>query len=492
LENVAGVLVKVKDMARGHLEILDKAEIEKVHAMSIKILGEIGVSVHSGAVRELMKEAGCIESKDGKRILIPEEVVDWAVSARSGKEILLAARDKDKDLLIPSSEGTYMANGGEGVFVKNLLTGEKHDSTLNDVIDFTILTEKLPQVDFIWTMVGATEQPQHLKEILEMKTGFEYSTKHLQGGALSAIQARAMIDLAAILAGGEKELAKRPILSAVQCTISPLCFDEGVADGQVEFAKAGIPVVAMSANIAGITSPVTLSGTIAQTDAENLASLVISQAGKKGAPFIYSSDSSPADMKSGTIDYMGAESLLMRCGCAQMGRHYGLPTEVSGVSIQDMAINLGSVQEGIYPMMIEALLPSDLGSSFGGLENALGASLEQLVIDAWIWGFARGFAREFRTDDEAMSFETIKTVVNGGSFVSHPHTAVNFRKENLASAHPEMGPTARLGVGARGDLVKKASAEVKRLLSGPRISLLSKDEKGSIDEFVDNLKKSTH
>jgi trimethylamine--corrinoid protein Co-methyltransferase len=64
----------------------------------------------------------------------------------------------------------------------------------------------------------------------------------------------------------------------------------------MELAKAGIPVVAMNAPIAGVTSPVTLAGTVAQVTAENLASLVICQAGKKDAPFIFSSDSSPACM----------------------------------------------------------------------------------------------------------------------------------------------------------------------------------------------------
>jgi len=477
-------------MARGNLEILDTAEIEDIHAMSVRMLSELGVSVPSGSVRDLLKKAGCGSSKDGKRMLMPEDVVESAVSARAGAEVLLAARDSRRDIVVPSYDRTFMANGGEGVYVKNLVTDERHASTLKDAIDFTVLTEKLPQVDFVWTMVGASELPHHLKEIIEFKTGFEYSSKHFQGGALSARQAGDMIKIGAMLAGGEKELEKRPIFSAVQCPISPLGFDAGIAEAQVEFAKAGIPVVAMSATIAGITSPVTLSGTIAQTNAENLASLVICQAARKGAPFIYSSDSSPADMKSGTIDYGGIETLLMRAGCAQMGRHYGLPTEVSGVSIQEFSVNLGSVQEGIPLIMIEALLPSDLGSAFGGLENALGASLEQLVVDAWIWEYAREFARDFRTDEGTMSFETVRNVVNGGSFISQAHTMSHFRKENLSASRPEMGRTARGSVGARGALVKKASKEAKRLLSGPRETFLSKDEAKAIDEYIKGLKKS--
>lgn len=474
-------------MARGHLEILDTDEIENIHNMSVKILSELGVAVPSKSVCGVLKKYGCSPSKDGKRMLIPEETVESAVAGRRGREVLLAARDKKRDLVVPSREGTFMANGGEGAYVKNLVTGEKHASTMKDVIDFTVLCERLPQVDLIWTMVAAADQPQFVKELKEFRVGFEYSTKHFQGGSLSAKQARWMIEMGAMLSGGEKELERRPIFSAVQCPISPLSFDKGVAEGQVEFAKAGIPVVAMSASIAGITSPVTLSGTIAQTNAENLASLVICQASRKGSPFIYSSDSSPADMKSGTIDYGGIETLLMRAGSAQMGRHYGLPTMVSGVSLQESSVKLGSIQEGVHLIMIEALLPSDLGSSFGGLENALGASLEQLVVDAWAWEYAREFARAFDATEEAMSFETIRNVVNGGSYLSQPHTINRFKSENLSSSRPEMRREARESVKARGSLINEASAEVKRLLKKPWETHLTKDEARSFDEFVKRI-----
>jgi len=476
-------------MARGRIEVLEKDEIERIDAMSIRMLAELGMSIHSEKVCRMLEDEGCIRSRDKARILIPEEVVRSAISARAGKTVLLAARDRKQDISIPSGR-TFMANGGEAVYVKNLVTGERHSSTIDDVIDFTILGDKLPQVDFLWTMSGATEQPPHLKELLEERASFEFSTKHYQGGAMTSQQAKDMIEVASVLSGGMKELARRPILSAIQCPISPLTIEGGVAEAQVELAKAGIPVVAMSAPIAGITSPVTLSGTIAQTNAENLASLVLCQAGRKGAPFVYSSDSSPADMKTGSIDYGGIEAPLMHIGCGQMGRHYGLPTMVSGAGVAEASMFLGTSQEGVPLMLVEALNRSDLGSAFGGIDNALGASLEQMVADAWIWEYAREFAREFGSDESAISFETVRAVINGGSYLSQPHTMRNFRKENLASSRPEMASPERETIEKRGTLIRKARTEAERLLKEPRKKSIAPDEVRELDALFRRFREA--
>jgi len=474
-------------MARGRMEVLEREEVERIDEISMRMLAELGVSIHSEAVCGMLEESGCEWNRDSGRVLIPDGVVKSALSNRGGKTVMLASRDKKHDISVPCGR-TFMANGGEAVYVKNLVTGERHASTLEDVIDFTILCDKLPQVDFLWTMSGATEQPQHIKEITELDASFRYSTKHYQGGAMSAQQAKDMIEIASILSGGPKELAARPIFSAVQCPISPLTFEGGVAEAQVELAKAGIPVVAMSAPIAGITSPVTLVGTVAQTNAENLASLVISQSAKKGAPFIYSSDSSAADMRTGSIDYGGLESPLLHAACGQMGRHHGLPIMVAGATVAETSMLLGTVQEGVPLMLVDSIMGSDLGSAFGGIDNALGASLEQIVVDAWIWELAREFGRGFRGDDEAIAFETVKAVAKGGSYLSHPHTTKNFRRENIAAARPEMSPAARETTGTRGELVRRASKEAERLLSGSREQLISKDEAQAIDEFLRGIR----
>jgi len=476
-------------MARGRLQFLSRDEILRIDETSVRILEEVGVAVLSPSARNLLLESGATISKKNDRILIPEEIVKSALSV-APKSIVLAGRNGVKDLRIPSEGGTYVANGGEGVFVKDLVTGETRPSTGDDLRDFASLVEASPQVDFCWMMVGALDQPAHLKNLIELKTCLEATRKHVQTMAASAHDARNMISLATILSGGSQEAPKRTIFSAVQCPISPLKFERGIVEAQIEFARSGIPVVSMVASVAGLTSPVTLSGTLAQVNAENLASMVISQTAHKGAPWIYSSDSAAGNLRTGSIHYGAFETQLLRAGAGQLGRYYGVPTMVAGISLEGTSLALATVQQGVPLMAIQALVDSDLGSGFGGIEQAAGASFEQFLVDAWVWEAARGFAREFDFDKDAISYETIKDAGLDGNFLGKRHTIARFRTEAMATIDSDAVLAGEPVTGSPGDLIKKAHREARRTLSKPMTPAASPEEIEEMDRLIRELNKA--
>lgn len=473
-------------MAKGRLSILFPEEIERIHAVSLKILEKIGIVVRSEGVKKMLLEAGAVKSEKGDRLLLPESMVKSAISSVP-KSILLAARGSAKDMVIPSQR-LFATTGGEGVYIRDLVKGSMRPSTLNDLRDVARIVESLPQIDFLWGLVGALDVPDKLKTTMETKTALQYCGKHWQGGSLSADEAKADIDLAAIVVGGHKELARRPIISAVECPLSPLTFERGLVEAQVTYAKAGVPVVAMVANMAGLTSPVTLAGTVTQTNAENLASLVISQTAKPGSPWIYSSDSVPADLRTGSIDYGAFEAPLMRAAAGQMGRYYGFPVMCAGLGIEETSQSLGSVREGVPYMLNEALVQSDLGSGFGGIDQASGASFEQIIVDAWIWEVAREIAREFETDEDAIGFDTIREASEDMSFLTKKHTITRFKKESLATRMPPAVITGRREKGERGKLVKEAKQEVEKILSKSPMMVVPEDVAREMEDYVSKMK----
>lgn len=475
-------------MAQGRLEFLSRDEIERIHGASVRILEEVGVAIHCQNAVEMLLRGGSRLSKDGKRVLMPEGQVKEAI-ASAPKSILLAARDQKRDMKVPSEGRKFIANGGEGVYIRDLLTGETRSSRTDDVRDFGRLVEALDPVDFLWPMVGALDQPDEMKGLMEMRMSFESTTKHVQAGAISAMEARAIVELASILTGGEEELRKRPIFSCVQCPISPLTFDGGLTEAQMELARAGIPVVGMVASVVGLTSPVTLAGSMAQINAENLASCVITQSAADGAPWIYSSDSAPGDLKSGSIDYGALEGALLRTAAAQMGKHYGFPTMTAGIGLEGTSHLLGRPRDGVPYMAVMGLVPSDLGSGLGSLDQAAGASYEQLVLDAWVWDVAKEFVRTFASDDSAISFETIREAALDGNFLGKRHTLTRFKMEFAAPRKPEAVMSGREDSPPRGELLKKAKDEVQRILSRPATPLVSASETARMDDLFKRLSR---
>jgi len=470
-------------MARAKLEFLSKEEIAKIHTTSIRVLEEVGAQINSEAAVKMLLDAGASMHDNGKRVLIPEDLVKTSLRSAPG-EFLLAAIDKSKDFRIPAKEHFYLANGGEGVFVKDLLTGESRYATTDDVRDFTILSQEMPQIDFWWQMVGAVDQPPEKKYLTELKIAFEHTDKHIQAMAGNTAEARMTMEMASIFTGGADELTRRPILSVVLCPLSPLTFEKGLTDAQIEFSRAGIPVIAMVASVAGLTSPATLSGTMTQVNAENLASLVISQVAKKGSPWVYSSDSSSGDLKTGSINYGSFETFLIRAGCGQMARHYGIPSMMTGVGMENQSPFMRDLEDGVPYAVVQSLVDSDLGSGPGGVDQAAGASYEQYMIDLWIWDLAKGFTRTFGVDDATISFETIRDAALDGNFLNKRHTIASFRKEFYSVSHPKAVLTGAKSDRPAGGLVKEARAEAMKILKAPRRPLVTKDQVEQMERIV--------
>ncbi len=474
-------------MARGTLRFLRDDEIRTVHDTAMRVLEEVGVAVDSPEVTRVLVDAGANMSEG--RVRMPSQLVRSSL-ASAPKSILLASRDGEHDIRIPDPHRLHAANGGEGVFVKDMITLETRPSTIEDVRRFTKLIQLLPGIDFCWLMVGAIEQPADLKGLVELEALFEGTTKHIQGGAISLEEAKATIEMASVMAGGRDQLARRPIISAVQCPIAPLRFERGLAEAQAEFSRHNIPVIAMTAEVMGLTSPATVSGTLVQVHSENLASLVISQTARKGAPWIYSSDSVPGDLKTGSIDYGAIEAQLLRTGAGEMARFLGLPSMTTAMGLEETSLILGGAQEGIPYMAMMALVPSDLSSGMGGVENAAGGSYEQLVADAMTWDLAKEFVREFSVDEASISFETIRQAGIDGNFLGKRHTMAHFRTELAAPRKPEARFSGGSEHGSRGGLIRAAKGESERLLAEEVDPVISREESERLRAVVTGFRGS--
>jgi trimethylamine--corrinoid protein Co-methyltransferase len=459
---------------------MDKREEDIIHAQSIECLERLGVVVHSQSVLRMLQEAGAEVDLGKQTAKIPEAVVNDAIK-KAPKAITLGARDSKRDLRIPVTSYPFVSTGGVTVFMTDFETGERRKATSKDLADFAKLTDAMDPVDAFWPIVTTSDVPAHAQFANELWVSLQNTTKHILGsagsGTLGSPDARTQIALGALVAGGPEELRRRPLFSVLSCIVPPLVFEAGAVEAQVEYARAGIPIISMSMCMGGMTAPVTLAGTILTLNAENLASLVITQTAAPGAPHIYCSEATLGNPVTGLIGYRGPEAPMIFAAAAQMARRYGLP-KMSGILGIDGEVPGVPVPYGeVSSTMLSAMSGTDLCSGIGGLDLDKGCSLEQVVTDSVIWEDFRAFMRDFLVTEETAALKIIERVGHGNTFLNDMHTARNFRNQMfLRSKKMEL-----YGATMSDRMVPDAREIVRKTLKEHSVEPLDKDilEKGS-------------
>jgi len=457
-------------MARARLRFLTAREVDLIHETSLEILGRIGVLVRSPDVLRLLADAGAATDERTAVARIPEDVVADALR-RAPKRIRLCGRDPGRDLEVPVDGPPFISTNGLSVYMTDIETGARRPTTRADTMAFARLADALDAVSFVWPQVTAGDVPPAAHNLHETWVTLQNTEKHVQGDSVTAADARTQIRVASLVAGSEDALRRRPLLSVTVCPIAPLSFERGAVEAQVEFARAGLPVSSMSMSLGGMTSPVTIAGTIANANAENLASLVITQAAAPGAPHIYASESTPMDPMHGTISYAATEVPLLSAGLGQMAERYGLPSMIGQWGVDGETPGIPVSFSEVYSMALTTLSGGDLCSGMGGLEAAKGASLEQMVIDASLWEHCRAFLRNVSVTPETVAVDVIESVGHGNTFLKHPHTVRNFRREIFVRDKTRLGWEATLS----DRMVPDARRVAKRLLEDHAVPPLDRD-----------------
>lgn len=460
-------------MSKVSLHVMSRDEIELVHQNSLRILAEVGVKIDSPSVLAMMEKAGAKVNMKKQTAHLDERMVSQAL--RSAPKSVKVASRGGRDFTVPDDGVQLISPDGQPPAVFDLATGKKRPSTLRDAINLAILCDALPEIDFIWPPVIATDMPPDKSSYHEFLATMAYSSKHVQHGAISAEEANFQVEVASAVLGSREELKKRPIFSDVCTPISPLRYDQGEAEALVILSRAGIPMVQLSMGIAGQVTPVTVAGSLAVINAENLCGITISQVASPGAPNFYSSFSGVADLKTGVFLGASPEGVLMDIAATEMARHYGLPSCAGGPGNSAKTLGVEAGCQSVYSLMASVLVGSDLMVGLGGLDRDGMISYEKVVLDCEVWRWLQRLRAGFSVDDDTLAFDAIKRKGPSGVFLSDPHTLKFMRRELMIpqiTAYHMPGEPDR----SRDDLVEHAKKRVKEILATHKPRLFSKEE----------------
>jgi trimethylamine---corrinoid protein Co-methyltransferase len=462
-------------LSGGQYRPLSEQQIARIHETALRILDETGVRIGLEEAREIFRRHGA--RVDGEIVRISPAMVEKALSA-APREFLMAGREERHDLIL-GGRRVHMGTGGAALTVLDSETGRARPGTLRDIGEIARLCDALENVHFYLRPCVPQDVPKEALDINQFYVALANTTKHVMAAAQSPDNAREVIAMAAMIAGGRQALIRRPFISFVTSwMISPLHFADETTRVLLEAASHRIPVALSSAPMAGSTSPVTLAGTLAQVHAEQLSGIGLTQLAHPGAPVLYGAIPSMADMKSMTYLGGGVEFGLMNAAISQMAQHIGVPNYNSAGLTDAKIPDIQSGYEKAFSLCLCALAGSNfIHHAAGMLESMKAVAYEQYVIDNEIIGMALRLLKGIRIDEETLGLDAIREAGPGGNYLSSTHTVKFMRQEYFRPAVADRRNRETWEAAGAQDGRERARMIVKKILETHRPA--------SIDPAVD-------
>ncbi len=407
--------------AAPRLEILSPADVRRIHEATLEVIATVGVRFPSPTAQGIWADHGAAVDPATSVVRVPGDLIEAAL--RSAPPVYtLAARDPARDLPLDGAH-VHLGTDGCGIEVLDPWTLAVRRSTLQDVADIARVADALPEIAFHWVAVSAQDRPPETRAIDELAAVWRNSTKHVQSESIvTAAETETAIEAAAAIAGGRAALRARPVLSLMQCTISPLAHDGGAIDAALVSAGAGVPVGFMTMASCAFSGPATIAGSLVVGNAEVVSALALMQLAHPGSPVYYAAAQTAMDLRSGAYTGGGPEDFLFGAATNQLADFYRVPLSMgayaTGAKRPDWQAGL---ENGLSAFMASAV-GSDMLLGAGLLHGSRVWSYEQLVLDTEIDGIVKAMLRGVPVTDETLALDVIASVGPGGEYLTAPHT----------------------------------------------------------------------
>ena len=454
--------------------LLTPEDVRQIDRTGRRILERVGIRVDDNTFLDKLQKAGAMVDYDNQRVRFEPGWLDEFLR-QAPSRFTLYSRDGRNDLHL--GEGiVYFANGGRVFRILDMATGGYRLTLLRDVADTATLVDYLDNIRFYIIACQAHEIKPVNYHLLDFYHAFNHTTKHVMGGCDDLHGAEQMWKLASIIAGGEDKLRKKPFVSVITNTISPLTIDAKTLNILDFCTTRGIPTTCAPAPMAGATSPATLAGTLSQMHAESLAGVAITQVLSPGARVLYGAVPTAMDLRTMELTMGSVEMTMMNASAVQLAKLYNLPIYASGGLTESKRPDIqAGIEEG-YSNLLVAMAGADcIHLAAGMLDSGNSISYEQFVIDNEIIGMIRRILTGIKVNQETLGFDVIEKVGPGGDFVTEDHTIDHMMDEFF---YPNLSVRCNFDIWeerGRPDMLSRAHELVQKILDERKEGLLDVD-----------------
>ena len=412
------------------MEITDCEGLAAIEATADRILSEIGIDVRNDPISlELLKKAGA--NVQGERVRFEPGMCRSIVTATAPGTFVQHARNPERSVELGGDRIVFApAYGPPFIQARDV---KRRYARMEDFETLVKLIYMSPILHHSGgTVCEPTDEPVTKRHLDMVHAHLRLSDKPFMGGVTSGERALDSIQMAKI-AFGEAFVGENCCILGLININSPLVLDGTMLEALRAYAAAGQGTVITPFVIGGAGGPVTPAGMLAQSLAEALAGMALTQLVRPGAPVIFGYLSTGLNMKTGApVRYDETWKCFLAAG--QLARRLGVPlrcgSTTSTAKVADFHAGLESALNFEPAFLSGAHL---MIHATGNMEAGLCMDLDKFMLDCEMLKMSSRFADGLDTSDDALAFDAIKQAGPGGNFLITDHTLARYRDAFFSS-----------------------------------------------------------
>lgn len=393
-------------------------QIAAIHDSALTVLEELGLKILLPEARDLLGQAGARVVEE--MVYFGRDLVLEALRT-APRSWVMHARNRAHSHLYEPGALLFAAAGG---------CPNAHDAVRGrrpgDLERFTEALKLQQHFSAIHKMSPSAEPqdvPVHLRHYAMIRAQLEVGDKSIFGYARGRQQIEETFEMVRLGLGlSETSFLNNSWCSTVINTNSPRMIDAPMAQGIIDFARAGQTLVITPFCLAGAMAPITIAGALTLQHAEALGAITRAQMARPGAPVSYGGFGSNEDMKSGAPAFGTPEHVKMQLGSGQLARLIDLPWRSAAGSASNAADAQGATENnmGLWgAMMSNATL---VVHAAGWLEGGLSFGYEKFITDMEAVQMIAELCAPTLGDDAEIGMKALRDVEPGGHFFATEHT----------------------------------------------------------------------
>ena len=445
-------------------DVLSADGVRRIRYAALEILERTGVAVKSKRAQKLLVDAGCDMDEKSAVIRVPTHVVEECARLRK-RSLTFYGRTPKHDARL-DGEHVYVCSDGNGTMAKDFDTGERRESRKEDVARAARVSDALTGHGVNWPSVTSQDVPQGTRHINDLQASLENTEKHITLATnTTGWEVEDVLAIAAAQAGDADAFARRPFISSIHTSSSPLQIDAEGMDAGFVAADGGMPICFYVMPGPGATGPVTLAGSVAVAVAEALAGNTIIQLHRPGTAFVFSCGMAVLDMKASTRAGGGPEHGLTSAAYTQVAHSMGFPALAGGFVTTSKEPDQQAAYEKFASAVTPILAGADMIAGIGLLEDCRTIWLEQMVIDDEISRVIGRMAQGMDVTDDSLAFEVVDKVGPGKDFLGQRHTMERFRTEHFLPVISDRSSWDSWVQRGSKSILDRAREQVKKILA---------------------------